>query len=290
MFHVCICTVPEVLIGNWPTMTLGALPKISAACLVVATILCLVCSFLDPSYQPERQSQGGTPPLFSMLYQARLPLKGSIKGHDTYGTKTFTGTETETDTIPPVQVLLCVEALCIDSKNFFHDQLMVAFNALGHTVMNLTVVSFGNAKISEASHKITCQHGFGECDTNSYEQCAVHLYPDPAQHVPYLACLFASLPMGHRDEPFDQSTGLEPCAHSNNLSFDDIKACHDDAILSWKLQTLAAKDTPTRHDHVPWVQINGQYMDEESHNLIQEVCKAYQQAGGHTAGCSAFDE
>ncbi|CAB9522190.1 GILT-like protein [Seminavis robusta] len=188
--------------------------------------------------------------------------------------------------VAPVQVLVCVEALCIDSKNFFRDQLMIAFNALGQDVMHLTVVPFGNAKIDSSSHNITCQHGFGECDTNAYEQCAVHLYPDPAQHVPYLSCLFNSLPMGHRDQPFEQWTGLEPCAHDNQLDFATIKKCHDDPNLSWQLQTKAAEATPKRHDHVPWVEINGQYMNEDSHHLLKEVCKAYQQAGGHNAACS----
>lgn len=56
-------------------------------------------------------------------------------------------------TVPPVQVLVCVEALCIDSQRFFHDQLMIAFNALGHDVMNLTVVSFGNANLPSSGNR-----------------------------------------------------------------------------------------------------------------------------------------
>jgi len=191
-------------------------------------------------------------------------------------------------TVPPVQVLVCVEALCIDSQRFFHDQLMIAFNALGHDVMNLTVVSFGNAKLpSSGNRNITCQHGFGECDTNAYEQCATYLYPDPAQHVPYLACLFQALPMGHRDTPFEPWMGLEPCAHDHHLDFNAIKDCHNDKDLVWKLQQQAAAATPTRHDHVPWTELNGQYMDEESKTLLEEVCKIYREAGGHTAGCSS---
>lgn len=188
----------------------------------------------------------------------------------------------------PVEVLLCVESLCIDSQRFFKDQLMVAFNALGPNVMNLTVVSFGNAKItsSDDNNTITCQHGKAECDANAYEQCAIYLYPDPAQHVPYLACLFESLPMGHNEVPFDQSVGLEPCAHQHQLEFAKLKDCHDDTDLSWKLQQQAAKATPTRHDHVPWTEINGNYMDEESTFLLKEVCKIYKEAGGHAAGCN----
>ena len=220
----------------------------------------------------------------SLTYQPKSPFKGSMRKE----LSTATRSDETGGAVGPVQVLVCVEALCIDSQSFFHDQLMIAFNALDHTVMNLTVVSFGNAKLpSDDSHNITCQHGVGECDANAYEQCAVHLYPDPAQHVPYLACLFAALPMGHRDDPFAQWTGLEPCAHSHHLDFGLLKQCHDDANLSWKLQQEAAKATPARHDHVPWVEINGMPMDEESTTLLREVCHVYEQAGGHAAGCSS---
>lgn len=242
--------------------------------LLAAVALVLLCAVLDSSFEntaPSVSTNGG---LSLLLQQQRLPLR-----------------RIPPVGIPPVQVLVCVEALCIDSQRFFHDQLMIAFNALGHDVMNLTVVPFGNAKLpsDDSSREISCQHGFGECDTNAYEQCAIHLYPDPAQHVPYLGCLFAALPMGHRDAPFEQWIGLEPCAREHHLDFEKVKQCHNDADLVWQLQQDAAKATPTRHDHVPWTEVNGIYMDEESNTLLQEVCKVYHQAGGHTAGCSASE-
>ena len=278
--------------------TTSRIPSIAAACLIAALTTCLLFALLDSTfdvsgsfssaaseYDGAMLSQSSIINPMSLLYQQLLPLKGTIHPPK----KTVAASESLAATVTPVQVLVCVEALCIDSQRFFHDQLMIAFNSLGHDVMNLTVVSFGNAKLpSENSHNITCQHGYGECDTNAFEQCAVHLYPDPALHVPYLACLFAALPMGHRDDPFEQWMGLEPCAHTHHLDFGLLKQCHDNTDLTWRLQQEAAKATPTRHDHVPWVEINGIHMDEDSTTLLREVCKVYEQAGGHTAGCSSF--
>jgi hypothetical protein len=96
--------------------------------------------------------------------------------------------------------------------------------------------------------------------------------------------------MGHREKPFEQWTGLEPCAHDHHLDFPKLKTCHDDPLLRWKLNVRAATATPKQHTHVPWVQINGlhrQDIDEQDSSLLQEVCKIYRQNGGHTAGCSS---
>lgn len=60
-----------------------------------------------------------------------------------------------------VSVHVFVESLCVDSKLFFDQQLTPAFEILGPTVMNIAVVSFGNARIS--SEELTCQHGKGKC-------------------------------------------------------------------------------------------------------------------------------
>lgn len=226
----------------------------------------------------------------SLIYSQMMPSRGYAPSSVQ---STAAATTTDNNKIPPIHVLVCVEALCIDSKRFFHDQLMTTFNALPHDVVNWKVVPYGNAKMPQnsSSHTPTCQHGAGECDTNTYQQCAIHLYPDPIQHIPYLACLFASLPMGHRDDPFDQWTGLEPCAHEHGLSFDKIKQCHDDPLLRYKLNQQAAEATPSQHTHVPWVEINGMHredIDEQESSLLREVCKIYRQNGGHNAGCSKF--
>lgn len=280
-------------IGLMLSLTLGC---IATSCLYIAREQQLtIASQRDTVSSSGRsvaspQSSIVTHPL-DLLYQHAMPVQTYRLGRkDAQLPRKSSESTNESSNIPPIHVLVAVEALCIDSARFFHDQLMTAFNALEHDIVKWEVIPFGNAIMpTNGSHTLRCQHGAGECDTNTYEQCAVHLYPDPVQHIPYLACLFASLPMGHRDEPFDQKTGLEPCAKEHHLDFRQLKSCHDDPQLAWKLNKEAAKATPKAHDHVPWVEINGLHMediDEQKTSLLEEVCKIYRQNGGHTAGCS----
>lgn len=184
-----------------------------------------------------------------------------------------------------VQVLLAIEALCPDSKRFVQEQLVPTFATLGPHVIQLHVVPFGNAVIDGANHTVRCQHGLGECDANQYEQCARWIHPQPEQHLPFIDCLFYALPMSRHDDAFD-SGNFEQCAHLTGLSWPRIQACHANATQAWILTQQAAKETP-KHNHVPWVEINGVFMDEEKNALLQEVCKVYYAEGGKHPACES---
>jgi hypothetical protein len=45
-------------------------------------------------------------------------------------------------------------------------------------IMDIAYVPFGNSQINMNEMKATCQHGEAECYANSYEQCAIDIYPD----------------------------------------------------------------------------------------------------------------
>ena len=49
----------------------------------------------------------------------------------------------------PVNFTLYFESLCPDCQNFFKRQLHHTYMTLGETVMNLTLVPYGNARVSE---------------------------------------------------------------------------------------------------------------------------------------------
>ena len=71
--------------------------------------------------------------------------------------------------------------------------------------MNVTLVPFGNAQYKKG--KLTCQHGEDECIANSWEQCAISLYPKFEDHWPYYQCVEkASVACG---EGGGKSVGLE---------------------------------------------------------------------------------
>jgi Gamma interferon inducible lysosomal thiol reductase (GILT) len=66
------------------------------------------------------------------------------------------------DAVKPVKVNVYVEALCIDSKAYFENQLVPTFATLGMMIMDLDVVVFGNAKLSyNDTNGVQCQHGPG---------------------------------------------------------------------------------------------------------------------------------
>ena len=183
---------------------------------------------------------------------------------------------------PPVVVQVYTEALCIDCKHFINQHLVSTYHELGPKIMNLQIVPFGNSKLLLDKQQVECQHGEGECDANSWEQCAVQAY-NPPIYLTFIGCLETSLPMGTHNEPYDEEI-FHDCADLALMDFDDLKACHDNPLLKWQHQQQFAKRTP-EHDHVPWVLINGKYMDEEKHDLMEEVCKEYQSQGGIHPSC-----
>jgi hypothetical protein len=188
---------------------------------------------------------------------------------------------------PLVNVSVYVESLCIDSKNFFEQQLMPTFNKLGDDVMDINVVSFGNAffnTTTDGGEVLHCQHGRAECDANGYELCAADIFGH-SRSVPFVACLFERLPMGHADTPY-ASSYFESCAQDTGLFWGVIENCHNDDARVSMLQKEAAKVTP-EHDHVPWIVINGLHVPEENMDLLPEVCSRFEAAGGSSAACAS---
>ncbi|GKY97868.1 oxidoreductase [Mayamaea pseudoterrestris] len=184
-----------------------------------------------------------------------------------------------------VKVEFYMESLCIDCQRFMLEQLHPAYALLGDSVMDLTIVPYGNAKIDTAKKQVTCQHGAAECDANSFEQCAIQLYPYASRYLPFIYCLDQSLSMGYDDKLIPRSLFAE-CARESAMDFSVIAACHDDVKQAWRLQRKAAKATPKEHKYVPWVVIDGQHaMDEDKDSFLNIVCQAYQANGGHHAAC-----
>ena len=183
-----------------------------------------------------------------------------------------------------VKVKVCTEALCPGCQEFVLNDLVGTYQKLGPDVMDLELVPFGNAKLSNKT--VACQHGVGECDANSYEQCMIHTYPVPKQYLPMLECLENELPMGSHEEKFDVEI-FEKCARQAGLDFPSIQFCHDDPTTAWQVLHKAAKDTPSDHKYVPWVVIDGKHLDVEHEDLLEEVCKAYVAKGGSYPACKS---
>ena len=218
---------------------------------------------------------------------------------------------------PPlrVRVQAYTEALCIDCFHFVLEDLIPTYQLLGDEIIDLELVPFGNAQIvDKQSRTIQCQHGDAECDANSWEQCAIYVTkhnldgihtsyhgsssqlntgtsPSPTELIlNYFSCLESALPMGRKDEPFARNTFLD-CATPSGRNMESIdrkrlEECHDNPLLSWNLQLQAAHETPEDHTFVPWVIVNGKFMDPDNERLLHRVCEEYKAGGGVHPGCS----
>lgn len=183
-----------------------------------------------------------------------------------------------------VHVQISIESLCIDSKIYMLKQVLPVFlDSPLSTLMDLEIVVFGNAQLHTAAQTVTCQHGVAECDANIYEQCAIDNYIYPSRYLPFLGCLFETLPMGHADVAYDASYFAQ-CARVAALDFSTLATCH--AKDAWAMQVQSSVKTPP-HDHVPWIVVDGVHVSDENDtaSLADIVCQALKKKGGHVSYC-----
>jgi len=156
---------------------------------------------------------------------------------------------------------VCVESLCSACEGFVTDYLIPTSEIPGmNDVMKVTYVPYGNAKIDMDNKVVTCQHGDTECFANSYEQCAIDIYPDQSDFLPFVGCL-AAVPTQFK---MSQDATFEDCANGAGLDFSVIKECHDDADRAWDLQVKNSLLTPED----------------------KAVCDAYAAKGGSSDACA----
>ena len=111
-------------------------------------------------------------------------------------------------------------------EQFIQTHLKETYDALGPSVMDLTVIPYGNALIDTTGQTVQCQHGEGECDANIYELCAIRAYPDPQQYVPFLECMAGQLTPGYRKEKYDPPKEFQECAATAHMFWPSIRDCH----------------------------------------------------------------
>ena len=157
------------------------------------------------------------------------------------------------------------------------------FNTEGlPAIMNITIVPFGNAR--KQGSKYSCQHGTDECYGNRWEQCAISHYPDPADHVPFYYCMEKA-----GDNMLKQ---VQKCATQAGLEYATLQKCYGTdakpSAESSALQAKAAADTPSSHQYVPWIMINGKKSKSDGDKLLQEVCSA--NTGTKPAACKKLEQ
>ena len=183
----------------------------------------------------------------------------------------------------PVVVQAYTESLCIDCKNFFVNSLIPVYNVLGPDIIDLDIIPSGNAELDIENKTVKCQHGPAECDANVWEQCSVR-QTDPPTYLKFFECLEHTLPMGQRNQPFEEDV-FAKCATQSDIEFEGLKRCHDNPVLRWMLQKENSEKTPADHQYVPWVLINGKKFNYEHDDFLTIVCQEYTENGGSHPAC-----
>lgn len=185
-----------------------------------------------------------------------------------------------TDSHPyPYQLSIFYSPGCED---FLKTTLKETYKTLGPSVMDLTIIPYGNALIDTENKTVQCQHGLGECDANTYELCAIESYPDPQVYVPFLTCMANKLTPGFRKDKFPPDD-FKACAEENHMFWPSIAGCH--CCHGYEILAKAAQATP-EHQYVPWVEINGNVMDSDD-DFMTAICQAYKAQGGDVPECDA---
>jgi interferon gamma-inducible protein 30 len=153
-------------------------------------------------------------------------------------------------------------------------------------IMKVTYVPYGNAKIDMDAKTVTCQHGDTECFGNTYEQCAVDIYPDQSDYLPFVACV-AETPTQFK---MSQDQTYEDCADAAGLDFGLISECKNDDDRVWELQVTNSQLTPADHTYTPWITVDDSLYDNSSHDLQKAVCDAYVAKGGVSDACDGVSE
>mmetsp|Transcript_105304 Transcript_105304/g.298049 ORF Transcript_105304/g.298049 Transcript_105304/m.298049 type:complete len:204 (-) Transcript_105304:34-645(-) len=122
---------------------------------------------------------------------------------------------------------------------------------------------------------LLCQHGKQECDLNLYMQCAMEA--SSGKHsslLPFMVCVEERYANGKPDKI------AQVCSGRSSIDFAAVQACFAGS-RGKELIKREAMATP-EHLGVPWVLVNGVYLDDPF-SLLNAVCDAY--SGASPKGC-----
>ncbi|KJE89310.1 hypothetical protein CAOG_009342 [Capsaspora owczarzaki ATCC 30864] len=187
--------------------------------------------------------------------------------------------DADTAAYPLIEITLYMESLCPDCQALIAGDLWNVWNSSISSIMNLTLVPYGNAKESQSGStwEFTCQHGMYECVGNVLETCAINLLQNSTVWFPFIHCL----------EGTSAPNAAGPaCAAKLGINFDPIDACMTSAQGNAMEHEMALKTAALvpAHTYVPWVTLNGAHcVPCENGHLKQAICGAY--TGPKPADC-----
>lgn len=157
-------------------------------------------------------------------------------------------------------------------------------------IISLKLVAYGNtAKSSDG--EFSCQHGSGECTTDSYELCTQYKLAGDIAAIETGSTSLAAWPFILCMEEAEGEPSLGRYCYENNMnttavSWSEVEKCSSE---EYDLVQNAAMHATPEHDYVPWCLINGEVLDNT--NLLQKaICDAYTGIKPHSCRILADEE
>lgn len=146
-----------------------------------------------------------------------------------------------------------------------------------YDIVDLKMVAYGNTKPSGDTY--TCQHGAGECESDALEVCTQYLLSGDIDSInsgdtskaayPFILCM---------EEADGDPTQGEACFTSSmpsntTVTWSQVQQCQQNDFNT--VTTAAMKATPSDHQYVPWVLVDGQLLGSEPNALMKAICDSY---------------
>ena len=175
----------------------------------------------------------------------------------------------------PVNFTLYYESLCNGCRAMIASQIYPTYLALGESVMNLTLVPYGNAKEKKTifGHwKFECQHGEEECVGNVIESCVLNIEKNKTKTFLFIHCM---------ENIADYPKAAKNCAPKFNVDYNALIACansNQGEQLEHNMAVITGELNPP-HTYVPWVTLNGVHSekinDRAAKELMSLICETY---------------
>lgn len=182
----------------------------------------------------------------------------------------------------PINISLFYEADCPGCQAFILGQLDTDFfrKALKNKDVSIELLPYGNAQDWNQ-----CQHGLPECKRNMLEACVINYEPEQINHLPLIICMEQIFHDKQDDTTIVEA--LNTCSQGSTFKKNVVRCYGNGEGEEGRALIEVIKRKTTKHDFVPWVQINGVHDEANNEKILGDLQEYLCERKPSIAGCQA---